>query len=86
MFSSFLCSLQFPDPKDIQINLSAFLGSKNARIFVGELWDLLLSAMNTPGGVPAILLEAKRAEFLSSKVHLGGFSFILTSQTEYFAC
>ncbi|KAM7532656.1 hypothetical protein Aperf_G00000130757 [Anoplocephala perfoliata] len=58
---------QFPDPKEIQINLSAFLGSKNARIFVGELWDLLLSAMNTPGGVPAILLEAKKAELLSSK-------------------
>ncbi|KAM3183484.1 hypothetical protein ACTXT7_010265 [Hymenolepis weldensis] len=58
---------QSPDPKEIQINLSAFLGSKNARIFVGELWDLLLSAMNTPGGVPAILLEAKKAEILSSK-------------------
>lgn len=26
--------------------------------------------MNTPGGVPAILLEAKKAEILSSKVKL----------------
>ncbi|VDD81508.1 unnamed protein product [Mesocestoides corti] len=62
-----LLSEQFPDPKDIQINLTAFLGSKSARIFVTELWDLLLSAMNTPGGVPAIFLEAKKAELLSSR-------------------
>ncbi|VDL41549.1 unnamed protein product [Hymenolepis diminuta] len=66
----FVVNMLSPDPKEIQINLSAFLGSKNARIFVGELWDLLLSAMNTPGGVPAILLEAKKAEILSSKVKL----------------
>ncbi|VDO00262.1 unnamed protein product [Rodentolepis nana] len=66
----FVVNMLSPDPKEIQINLSAFLGSKNARIFVGELWDLLLSAMNTPGGVPAILLEAKKAEILSSRVKL----------------
>ncbi|KAL5971356.1 Serine/arginine repetitive matrix protein 1 [Taenia solium] len=63
-----MLSDQFPDPKEIQINLTAFLGSKSARIFVTELWDLLLSAMNTTGGVPAILLEARKAELLGSKV------------------
>ncbi|KAL7056265.1 hypothetical protein AAHC03_020817 [Spirometra sp. Aus1] len=59
-------SEQHPDPKEIQINMTGFLLSKNARIFISELWDLLLSAMGTPGGVPAVFLEAKKAE-LSQK-------------------
>ncbi|KAH8872899.1 Serine/arginine repetitive matrix protein 1 [Schistosoma japonicum] len=51
-----------PDPKEIQINITGFLNSKNARIFLSELWDLLLSAMQTPDGVPAAFLEAKKEE------------------------
>ena len=47
-------SLQFPDGKDIQINLTGFLNAKNARLFVEELWILLLSAMDSPEGVPVI--------------------------------
>ncbi|VDM30715.1 unnamed protein product [Hydatigera taeniaeformis] len=76
-----MLSEQFPDPKDIQINLTAFLGSKSARIFVTELWDLLLSAMNTTGGVPAILLEARKVEILGSKVVYMG---VLQAQEERF--
>ncbi|CAH8633780.1 unnamed protein product [Schistosoma rodhaini] len=51
-----------PDPKEIQINITGFLNSKNARVFLSELWDLLLSAMQTPDGVPAAFLEAKKEE------------------------
>nr|CAH8865848.1 unnamed protein product [Trichobilharzia regenti] len=51
-----------PDPKEIQINITGFLNGKNARIFLSELWDLLLSAMQTPDGVPAAFLEAKKEE------------------------
>ena len=44
------------DPKDLQINLTGFLGG-NAKIFVTELWQLLLSAAESPGGIPADLLK-----------------------------
>ncbi|VDN14592.1 unnamed protein product [Dibothriocephalus latus] len=57
-----------PDPKEIQINMTGFLLSKNARIFISELWDLLLSAMSTPGGVPAVFLEAKKVELSQKQV------------------
>ncbi|KAF5402585.1 putative tumor differentially expressed protein [Paragonimus heterotremus] len=53
-----------PDPKEIQINITGFLNSKNARIFLTELWDLLLSAMENPDGVPGVFLEAKKTEIL----------------------
>ncbi|VDL91275.1 unnamed protein product [Schistocephalus solidus] len=61
-------SEQHPDPKEIQINMTGFLLSKNARIFISELWDLLLSAMATPGGVPAVFLEAKKVELSQKQV------------------
>ena len=46
----FVCPLlQQPDPKEMQINLTGFLHGKNARIFMQELWDLLLSAQDNIG-------------------------------------
>ncbi|VDQ01042.1 unnamed protein product [Trichobilharzia regenti] len=57
-----------PDPKEIQINITGFLNGKNARIFLSELWDLLLSAMQTPDGVPAAFLEAKKEEIAKRQV------------------
>ncbi|CAL8072543.1 unnamed protein product [Calicophoron daubneyi] len=54
--------LIYPDPRDIQINITGFLNSKNARIFLTELWDLLLSAMETSNGIPTAFVEAKKAE------------------------
>ncbi|VDP93424.1 unnamed protein product [Echinostoma caproni] len=59
---------RYPDPKEIQINITGFLNSKNARIFLSELWDLLLSAMQNPEGVPAALVEAKKAEIANRQV------------------
>ncbi|SPQ94506.1 unnamed protein product (mitochondrion) [Plasmodiophora brassicae] len=36
------------DPREIQINLTGFLGT-NAAVFVTELWNLLLEAQDAPG-------------------------------------
>lgn len=51
-----------PDPRMMQINLTGFLNGKNARDFMGDLWTLLLSAQETVGGIPAEILEEKKAE------------------------
>ena len=48
----------------IQINLTGFLNGKNAREFMGELWDLLISAQNSPDGIPPKLVELKKQELL----------------------
>ncbi|CAO3666615.1 hypothetical protein G6F70_003266 [Rhizopus microsporus] len=49
------------DPKMMQINLTGFL-ENNAKVFVKELWNLLLSAQNSVGGIPAIFIEQKKEE------------------------
>ena len=61
---------QFPDPKDMQINLTGFLNGKNARIFMQELWGLLASAQENIGGIPAVFLEQKKEEIRQKKVGL----------------
>lgn len=45
----------------MQIELTGFLG-RNAAPFMEELWTLLLSAQESPVGIPAAILEEKRAE------------------------
>ncbi|XP_021958339.1 serine/arginine repetitive matrix protein 1 isoform X2 [Folsomia candida] len=50
------------DARKIQINLTGFLNGKNARIFTGELWDMLISAQESPTGIPASMVEAKKEE------------------------
>ncbi|RYO33864.1 hypothetical protein AA0111_g3870 [Alternaria arborescens] len=52
---------QFPKIKEIQIQLTGFL-NKDTAPFCKELWDLMLSAQDSPMGVPRELLEAKKAE------------------------
>ncbi|CBX95634.1 hypothetical protein IAQ61_004460 [Plenodomus lingam] len=52
---------QFPKIKEIQIQLTGFLG-KDTATFCKELWDLMLSAQESPMGVPRELLEAKKLE------------------------
>jgi hypothetical protein len=54
------------DPRELQINLTGFL-EKQARPFVLELWNLLLSAGQAPNGIPPQLLEAKKNEILAAK-------------------
>lgn len=45
-----------PDPQLMQITLTGFLQAKNARIFMGELWERLISAQNK---CPSQLIEKK---------------------------
>ncbi|KAF2467565.1 PWI domain-containing protein [Lindgomyces ingoldianus] len=52
---------QFPNIKAIQIQLMGFLG-KDCPAFCRELWTLMLSAQESPRGVPKELLEAKKLE------------------------
>ena len=50
------------------MNLTGFLHSKYARIFMQELWDLLLSAQENIGGIPTPFLEKKKEEIRQKKV------------------
>lgn len=50
----------------MQINLTGFLES-NTKKFVTELWNLLLSAQNSVGGIPAMFLEQKKEELRKKK-------------------
>ena len=54
--------MQNPDPRRMQINLTGFLNGKNARIFMSELWDLLLSAQESSSGIPEIFMAQKKEE------------------------
>ena len=55
------------DPKLAQVDLAAFLGEKESAIFCRELWELLLDAQDSPGGIPRKLLEAKKAEMAKER-------------------
>ncbi|CAF4567807.1 unnamed protein product, partial [Rotaria sp. Silwood2] len=55
-----------PDPKMMQINLTGFLGGSKARLFIGELWNLLASGQSLPDGIPAELVEMKK-KYLQKK-------------------
>lgn len=71
----FLVFLQYPDPKELQMNLTGFLHAKYARIFMQELWDLLLSAQKNIGGIPTRFLEQKKEELRRKKVRLTQFTW-----------
>lgn len=51
----------------MQINLTGFLES-NTKKFVTELWNLLLSAQNSVGGIPAMFIEQKKEELRKKKL------------------
>jgi hypothetical protein len=73
----FSCSFCFqkPDPKDLQISLTGFLGKNNAAIFMKELWAMLNSASTSDSGIPAALLNKKKEELAQRKVGLDLFLF-----------
>lgn len=56
----------------MQILLTGFLNGKNARIFMSELWELLISAQDSLSGIPEKFLELKKEE-LKKKVVCVGF-------------
>jgi hypothetical protein len=60
-----------PDIKSLQIQLTGFL-DKDTAPFCKDLWKLLLSAQDSPQGVPKELLEAKKQELLQEKVNRPG--------------
>ncbi|KAK0632128.1 PWI domain-containing protein [Immersiella caudata] len=62
---------RYPDIKSLQIQLTGFL-DKDTAPFCKDLWKLLLSAQDSPQGVPKELLEAKKQELLQEKVHQPG--------------
>lgn len=55
---------KFPCPKKMQINMTGFLNGKNARVFMDELWALLLSAQDSDTGIPAEFIQQKKDEIL----------------------
>ncbi|KAK4181274.1 PWI domain-containing protein [Triangularia setosa] len=59
-------SSRHPDIKALQIQLTGFL-DKDTPGFCKEMWGLLLSAQDSPQGVPKELLEAKKLELLQEK-------------------
>ncbi|PWY98515.1 hypothetical protein BCV70DRAFT_201826 [Testicularia cyperi] len=52
---------RFPDPKRLQIQLTGFLEGQTAK-FVKELWTLLLSAQDSPDGIPQVFVDKKKEE------------------------
>lgn len=57
-----------PDARMMQINITGFMNSRNAREFMAELWELLLSAMTASNGIPPKLIEEKKQELLKKQV------------------
>ena len=66
--------IQNPDGHQMQMNLTGFLNAKNARTFIQELWELLLSAQENIGGIPAVFLEQKKEEIKLRQVKVISFS------------
>ncbi|XP_026189546.1 serine/arginine repetitive matrix protein 1 isoform X2 [Mastacembelus armatus] len=64
----FVCVLQHPDSKMMQINLTGFLNGKNAREFMKDLWPLLLSAQDNIAGIPSAFLEQKKEEIKQRQI------------------
>lgn len=64
----------------MQINLTGFLNGKNARLFMGELWELLLSAQASENGIPESFTQQKKEEIKKRMVN----SF--TIATSMFRC
>ena len=52
----------------MQIMMTGFLGKTKARTFMGELWNLLVEAQQSPHGIPQELIEMKKQELMKKKV------------------
>ncbi|OAG08797.1 PWI domain-containing protein [Paraphaeosphaeria sporulosa] len=57
---------QFPKIKELQVQLQGFLDAEGPK-FCKELWNLMLSAQESPLGVPTAMLEAKKLELQQEK-------------------
>lgn len=54
----------------MQINLTGFLNGKNARVFMTDLWELLISAQESPSGIPPKFIEQKKEELKKKMVRI----------------
>ncbi|KAF4668670.1 ATP-dependent RNA helicase ddx55, partial [Perkinsus olseni] len=54
------------DPREMQLSLTGFL-QRGAAPFCEELWEMLLSAQDSPAGVPAQLVDRKKREMMRKK-------------------
>lgn len=52
----------------MQMNVTGFLGNKNARDFIQKLWELLVSAMDDICGIPEELKEQKKEQIRIKQV------------------
>lgn len=68
----------------MQLNLTGFLNGKNAREFMGELWALLVSAQNSPDGIPAELIENKKEEIKQRQVTISSFKNVMLTLSRSF--
>lgn len=61
-----------PDPRKMQVNLLGFMDKYGAAHFTETLWNLLISAQNTVGGVPAEVSDDHPSVSLADQaVHRG---------------
>lgn len=54
----------------MQINMTGFLNGKNARTFMQDLWELLISAQESVSGIPQQFLDQKKEEIKKRMVIL----------------
>jgi len=64
----------------MQINLTGFLNGKNARVFMTDLWELLLSAQESPSGIPPKFIEQKKEELKKKMVGINFFNILKCNQ------
>jgi len=51
--------------KQMQDSISTLIQGKPARLYMAELWPLLVSAQSSPMGIPMAMIEAKKREILA---------------------
>ncbi|KAI8812901.1 PWI domain-containing protein [Cladochytrium replicatum] len=69
------------DPNEMQINITGFL-NKNAGSFMAELWELLVSAQQSPLGIPKVLLEQTKEQIRRERAEHGRLVDELKKQRE----
>jgi hypothetical protein len=45
----------------MQVQLTGFL-ERNAKTFMADLWDMLISAQSSAVGIPAVIIEQRQQE------------------------
>lgn len=59
----------------MQINLTGFLNGRNARSFMCELWDLLVSAQESVTGIPEAFLQQKKDQIKKRLVTINFYNY-----------